>query len=132
MFVKYLLDNNYANKIYMLGFCAAVISYSFWKQTEEMLQFSKENEGSIFYIGIAFSFCCYTSAYLINKWNKWRWIPLIAFLVCVSRFTREVYLLYYPEETSEYNMLDYLNFLLTVYMVFNYYMHHRRKQFKKD
>lgn len=131
MFIKYLLKNNIDNKLYGLGFCIAVLGYTFWKQTEEMLNFSKENEGAVYFICIAFSFCCYTSAYLITKWDKWRWFPLLAFLVCVSRLLKELYLLYYPLEPDVYDFFDYINFLVTIYIVFGYYVKHRYDVFKK-
>ncbi len=132
MFLKYLLKNNIANKLYVLGFCVAILSYSLWKQTEEMLNFSEENEGAIYFIGIAFSFCCYTSAYMFTKWNKWRYFPMIAFSICLSRFFKEIYLLYYPEEVETYDFFDYFNFLVTVWIVFNYYVKQRHKEFKKS
>lgn len=132
MFINYILRNNIANKLYLLGFCVGVISYSLWKQTEEMLNFSKENEGAIFYIGIAFSFCCYTSAYMFTKWNKWRWFPMIAFSICVSRFCKEIYYLYYPDEITEYDIFDYINFLVTLWIVFNYYIKSQYKNYNNE
>ena len=132
MFIQYLLRNNFANKLYMLGFVVAVIAYTFWKQTEDMLNFSEENEGAIYFIGIAFSFCCYTSAYLLTKWDKWRWFPMLAFLVCVSRFIKEIYLLYYPSKVAPYDYFDYFNFLLTIYIVFGYYTKHQHEKYKKQ
>ena len=131
MFIKYLLKNNIPNKLYMLGFCVAFISYSFWKQGEDFLNFSKENEGALYFIGIAFSFCCYTSAYMFTKWDKWRFFPMIAFLICISRFCKEIYLLYCPDLTDNYDFFDYLNFLLTIWLVFNYYVRHRYNKFKE-
>ncbi|QQV90425.1 hypothetical protein Harreka1_18 [Olleya phage Harreka_1] len=130
MFVKYLIKNDIANKLYMLGFCVAVMSYSFWKQGEDVLNFSKENEGALFFIGIAFSFCCYTSAYMFTKWDKWRYFPMVAFLICVSRFIKEIYMLYYPDLTDKYDYFDYFNLLLSFWIIFNYYVKIRFQEYK--
>lgn len=130
MFIYYLLKNNIANKLYMLGFVVAVLSYSFWVDIESMLEFTDEQSGSFFYIGIAFSFCCYTSAYMFSKWDKWRWFPMIVVFICLSRFIKEIYYLYYPDEVTKYDWFDYINFLVTLWIVFNYYIKHRYKQWK--
>lgn len=132
MFIRYLLRNNVANKLYMLGFVVAVISYSFWVDVESMLQFTEEQQGSFFYIGIAFSFCCYTSAYMFTKWDKWRWFPMIVFFICLSRLSKEIYYLYYPEQIDQYDWFDYANFLVTIWIVFNYYVKHQYKLWKKS
>lgn len=130
MFIDYLLKNNIGNKLYLLGFVVAVISYSFWVDVESMLQFTEAQQDSFFYIGIAFSFCCYTSAYMFTKWYKWRWFPMIAFSICLSRLFKEIYYLYYPSKITDYDWFDYINFLITLWIVFNYYIKHRYKQWK--
>ena len=132
MFVNYLLRNNISNKLYMLGLAVAILSYSLWKQTEEMMNFAEENEGALFFIGIAFSFCCYTSAYMFAKWDKWRYVPMIAFSICVSRFVKEIYLLSYPDEVEVYDIYDYINFLTTLWIMFIYYVRYRNNKFKEE
>ena len=88
--IKFILKNNISNKLYTLGFVVAIISYSLWQPLEGMMQLAEDKSGSIFYIGIAFSFCCYTSAYLFTKWDKWRWFPLFVVLICIGRLLSEV------------------------------------------
>lgn len=124
--VEYLLKNNISNKLYMLGFVAAFVSYSLWQPIEEMLDFADKNKGGVFYIGTAFSFCCYTSAYLFTKWNKWRWFPMFVVLICLSRLLVEIYFLFDEDPQPEkYDYFDYVSFLITIFIVFNYYIKHR-------
>ena len=131
-FLNYLANNNISNKLYGLGFAIAVVSYSCWQPIEEMFKFSQENEGKVFFIGIAFSFCCYTSAYMFTKWNKWRWFPMFVTLICLSRLGKELYYLYNPAlDPTKYDVFDYINFLITIFIVFNYYVKHRYKKFKE-
>ena len=131
LIIEKLLSNNISNKLYLLGFVTAFISYSFWQPIEGLLKFGEENQGAVFYIGIAFSFCCYTSAYMFTKWNKWRFFPMFAFLVCLSRLSKEVYFLIYPtNDVTKYDVFDYISFLLTVFIMFNYYVKFRIEQKK--
>lgn len=124
--IEKLLKNNISNKLYLLGFFVAVISYSFWQPIEGVLEFSKKNEGTVFFIGIAFSFCCYTSAYLFEKWKIWRWFPLFVVLICLGGFLTEVLFLFDKDANPEkYELYDYINFLITIFIVFNYYVKHR-------
>lgn len=132
MFLDWILRNNISNKLYLLGFSMAVIGYTSWQPMEEMMNFSKEIEGSLFYIFIAFSFCCYSSAYMFTKWNKWRWFPMFVTLICVSRLLKEFYYLIYPEYVGEYDIFDYINFLITIWIVFNYYIRFQYKKFKDE
>lgn len=131
MFLNYLLRNNIDNKLYMLGFFLAIITYSFWQPIENVMKFSEENRGAIYYLGIALSFCCYTSAYMFTKWNSWRWFPMFVTLICLARVGNEVYFMCYPEENpEEYSIFDYINFLITIWVVFNYYIKSRHKEFE--
>lgn len=115
----------------MLGFTIGIIAYSFWQPLESALEFTEKNKGSIFYIGIAFSFCCYTSAYLFEKWNKWRWFPLFVVLICISRFLSEVlFLVDENPQPEKYELFDYISFLITIFIVFNYYIKHRSSKYK--
>lgn len=132
MFLEYILKNNICNKLYLLGFVIAIISYSLWQPLEEIMEFSQEKSGSIFYIGIAFSFCCYTSAYLFTKWDKWRWFPMFVTLICLGRLSKELYILIFDYVDSEkYDIFDYINFLITIYIVFMYYISWRKKKYCK-
>lgn len=115
----------------MLGFFVAVVSYSAWQPIESVLDFGEKNKGSIFYIGIAFAFCCYTSAYLFTKWKKWRWFPMFAVFICISRFLSEVLFLADDDPQPEkYELFDYISFLITIFIVFNYYIKYRVKKYK--
>ncbi len=130
MFIDYLLRNKIDNKLYMLGFIVAVFSYSFWKPIEGLLEFSEENSGTIYYMGGALAFCCYTSAYMFTKWNSWRWFPMFVALICLSRLGNEIWFFIYPEDNPEkYNIFDYLNFLITIWVVFNYFIKHQHKKY---
>jgi hypothetical protein len=112
----------------MLGFVIAFISYSFWQPLEKILEFQENNKGSIFFLGIAFAFCCYTSAYMFEKWNKWRWFPMFVVMICISRFTVECYILADDNANPEkYDIFDYISFLISVFIAFNYYIKHRMK-----
>ena len=130
-FIDYLLRNKIDNKLYTLAFFIAVISYSAWQPLEKLINISKENKGSIFYIGIAFSFCCYTSAYMFTKWEKWRWFPMFVFLICLSRLSKEVFYLFQDKpKVDEYDLFDYINFLITIFIVFNYYVKWQYENYK--
>ena len=131
MFLQYLLRNNFSNKLYLLGFVVAVLSYSLWYEAEVLFNIKDENEGAIFYIGIALSFCCYTSAYMFSKWDKWRWFPMFAFFICLGRLTKEIYIVNYPYDVETHDLWDYINFLLTIFIVFNYYIKYQHKKFKE-
>lgn len=127
--IDYLLRNNIENKLYALGFMFAVIGYSFWQPIEKFLKFGEENSGAMFFLCIALSFSCYTSAYLFTKWNKWRIFPMFVALICVSRVLKEIYYIYEPSANpTEYSLLDYVDFLLTIWLMFNYYVKYRYKQ----
>ena len=132
MFIKHLLKNNISNKLYAFGFVFAVIGYSLWQQIEDVLSFTEENEGSVHFLCLSLSFACYTSAYMFTKWDKWHYFPLFVSLICVSRVGNEIYLIVNPTANPEaYNIFDYINFLLTIWVVFNYYVRHRLKQYNK-
>lgn len=95
------------------------------------MEFSEHNQGALFYVGISFSFVCYASAYMFTKWDKWRWFPMFVTLICISRFTKEIFFLVFPSESSEnYDIFDYINFLITIYIVFMYYLKWQFKQYK--
>lgn len=131
--VEYLLKNNISNKLYMLGFVVAVIGYTYWQPLEDLAGLAEEKEGSIFFITVAFSFCCYTSAYLFTKWNKWRWFPMFVVFICLSRFLAELLLVADSDPNPEhYELLDYVSFLVTIFIVFNYYIKHRREEKEKS
>ena len=124
--IEKLLKNNISNKLYMLGFVVAIMSYSLWQPIESFLDLNENKKGSIWFIGIAFSFCCYTSAYLFEKWKIWRWFPLFVVLICLGRFLTEVLFLVDKDANPEkYELYDYINFLITIFIVFNYYVKHR-------
>lgn len=109
------------------------MAYTAWQPIESALDFAEENQGSIFYIGIAFSFCCYTSAYLFTKWDSWRWFPMFVVFICISRFLVEVAFLVDDEpDVEKYDMFDYISFLITIFIVFNYYIKYRFKQMKNE
>lgn len=129
--LDYLLKNNIDNKLFMLAFFVAFVSYSFWQPIEEMLEFAEHNKGSVFYIGIAFSFCCYTSAYMFTKWDKWRWFPMFVVLICIGRLLVEVLFVTNGGDPEAYDYTDYINFLITPFIVFNYYVSYRYKQMNK-
>ena len=132
-FIDYLIRNNIDNKLYSLAFFVAVISYSCWQPIEGAFEFSEEHEGLVFFIGIAFSFSCYASAYMFSKWDKWRWFPMFVSLICVSRLLRELYFIYDPtSDPTKYNAFDYIDFLITIFIVFNYYIKYRYKKYKED
>lgn len=132
MFLAFLLRNNISNKLFMLGFVIAIISYSAWHQIEDSLNIKEINKGCVFYIGISFAFICYASAYMFSKWNKWRWFPLYVTLICISRLIKEFYYLIYPEEITDHDIFDYINMLITIYIVFSYYIKHRHKQYIEE
>lgn len=130
-FLDYLLKNNISNKLYLLGFVIAVMSYSFWQPLEDALKFSENNQGSVFFIGIAFAFCCYTSAYMFSNWNKWRWFPMFVTLICLSRLFKELYYVVDEQaDPTQYDIFDYINSLITLFIVFNYYISYRHKKYK--
>ncbi len=133
MFIDYLLKNNIANKLYALGFVFAIIAYSFWQRVESMLKFTEENEGSVHFLCVALAFLCYTSAYMFTKWNKWRWFPMFVVLICFGSVCREIYFIKYPlEDPEQYSIVDYINFLLTIWIMFNSYVKYRLKKYKNE
>ena len=110
----------------MLGFVVAIITYLCWQPIEGLMELAEEKKGSIWFIGIAFSFCCYTSAYLFEKWKIWRWFPLFVVLIYLGRFLTEVLFLFDKDANPEkYELYNYINFLITIFIVFNYYVKHR-------
>lgn len=128
MFINFLLRNNISNKLYILGFIVAISAYNFWQPLEELTNLSK---GSIYFIGISFAFVCYTSAYMFTKWDKWRWFPMFVTLICLSRVGNEIYFSLNPTENPEkYNIFDYINFLITIWIVFSYYLKWQFKKYK--
>ena len=111
-FLNYLIKNNIDNKLYSLAFAVAIISYTFWQPLEDFMLFADENKGKLFFIGISFSFCCYTSAYMFTKWEKWRWFPMFVFFICLSRLGKELYYLHDVDlDPEKYDVFDYLNCL---------------------
>ncbi len=133
MFLKFLIKNNIDNKLYLLGFILAIIAYSFWKPIENYMEFSEENSGTIFYLGIALSFCCYTSAYMFTKYDTWRFLPMFVTLICLSRVGSEIYYIRFPNDNPEnYSIFDYINFLITIWVVFNYYVKWKHDKYKKN
>lgn len=107
----------------MLGFAFAYVGYSHWQSIEDKINLPPEKHGAIWGLCIAFSFLCYTSAYLFTKWDKWRWFPLFVVLICISRVTTEAYFLIDDNPDPEkYDIWEYISFLLTVYIVFSYWI----------
>ena len=117
----------------MLGFASAIVAYTAWQPLEDFIGFAEDKKGSLFFICVAFSFCCYTSAYMFTKWNKWRWFPMFVASICVSRFIVELLLVVDTDPKPEtYEMIDYISFLTTIFIVFNYYIKHRREERLKN
>ena len=131
MFLKYLLSKNIDNKLFILGFFFAIIAYSFWQPIEGILEFSEHNYGKIHFISIAFAFACYTSAYMFSVWDSWRWFPMIVVFICISRIVKELLFLGFPDDDpTKYDYIDYINALITVWIVFNYYIRWKFKRYK--
>ena len=129
--IDYLTDNNTSNKLYALGFVFAIVGYSWWSDIESLVNIPEHKKGVIWGLCIALAFLCYTSAYLLTKWNKWRWFPLFVVLICISRVGAEFIFIIDKNPTPEKRELyDYISFLITIFIVFNYYVKHRVKQFK--
>jgi len=117
----------------MLGFFVAWVSYSAWQPLEEYLEFHENNKGLIFYIGIAFAFCCYTSAYMFSKWDKWRWFPMFVVFICLGRLSTEFLFLVEDDPNPEaYDVIDYISFLITIFIVFNYYIRYKYNKYKES
>lgn len=133
MFLKYLLRNRIDNKLYMLGFFIAVLGYSLWQPIEEVLEFGEQNQGKVFFISIAFSFCCYTSAYMFSKWDSWRWFPMVVVFICLGRLIKELLFLGFPDDDpTKYDIIDYISSLLTLWVVFNYYIKYQYNKRKNN
>lgn len=131
-FSDFILRNKIDNKLFLLGFMFAMLGYSAWQPLEKTLGFSEENEGIIYFLCIALSFLCYTSAYLFTKWDSWHYFPLFVAVICFSRFLNEIYYMVYPlENPDEYNIFDYINFLITIWIIFNYYVVTQKKIYDK-
>ena len=132
MFLNYLLRNRIDNKLYILGFVVAVLGYSCWQPIEDVLQFGEQNQGKVFFISMAFSFCCYTSAYMFSRWDSWRWFPMVVVFICIGRLIKEFLFLGFPDDDpTKYDWLDYAGGLTTPFVVFNYYIKYRHKKFKQ-
>ena len=125
-FIFWLLKHKLDNLIFALGFIFAVVGYSFWKPLEEI--FNIENEGSVYYICISISFFFYTSAYFLTKYNTWRFFPMFVSMVCFARIIQEIF---YPEAALTYDWLEYLYFVLTIFIVLGYYIKYQFKKFKQ-
>lgn len=128
-FILWLLNNNMANKIFMLGFVFAFIGYSFWKPIGDILKLTEEGSYQVHFICVSISFFFYTFAYFLSKYDKWRWYPMFVTLICFSRVVQEMF---YPELAQTYQWLEYFNFVLTFFIVVFYYVKHQRTKFKED
>jgi len=126
-FIEWLIKHKCDNKIFLLGFIFAFTGYSFWKPLEEMLDI--EQEGSVYYICISISFFFYTFAYFLTKYNTWRFFPMFVSMVCLARVIQEIF---YPEAALTYDWLEYLYFVLTIFIVFGYYLKYQFGKFKNS
>ena len=128
-FISYLIKNDYSNKIFILGFIVAIAGYSFWKPIRDAFFLSEEACYQIHFICVSLSFFFYTLAYLLSKYDKWRWFPLFVTMVCLSRVLQEIF---YPTLSQEYEWLEYFNFALNVGIVLFYYIKYKRKKFDNE
>lgn len=123
-----IFKNNLDNKLYLLGFVFAYVGYSHWQQAEKVLDIPESKSGVIWGLCIALSFLCYTSAYLFTKWNNWRWFPMFVVLICISRvITDTLFLVDSNPDPKVYDIYDYVSFLVTVFIVINYYVKNKMK-----
>lgn len=125
-FILYMARKSLDNILFTLGFIFAVGAYSFWRPLEEIL--GVENEGQVFYVGIALAFTFYTGAYLVAKYKTWRWLPYFVFVVCASRALKELNY----EAVQEYEWMEYLLTGLTGLAVVFHYVKYKHKKYLED
>jgi len=128
-FIYYLLRNKLENFIFFLGFVFAIAGYTLWKPLGILLNLTDEQSYSIFYVCIAVSFFCYTFAYYLTKYHKWRWFPMFVYLICGSRVVLEITR---PEDSQTFDLIEYGMFVLTIFIVFCYYIKFRYKKYNEE
>ncbi len=128
-FTEYLVSKKIENFIFFMGFVFAIAGYSLWKPLGIILNLTDEQSYSIFYVCISVSFFFYTFAYYLTKYHKWRWFPMFVYLVCGSRVVLEITR---PEESQNYDLIEYGMFVLTILIVFVYYVQFRRRKYDEE
>ena len=125
-FIKYITEKSLENYIFFLAFIVGIGAYSFWKPLESLLEI--KNEGQIFYIGIAMAFALYAGAFLVAKYNTWKWFPAFVVSVCLSRVFTELN----PELAKTYDWIEYAVFCATALLFVFYFLRHKHNKFYKN
>jgi len=128
-FVEYLVSKRVENFIFFMGFIFAIMGYSLWKPLGILLNFTEEESYQIFFVCISVSFFFYTFAYFLTKYYEWRWFPMFVYLVCLSRVVLEATR---PEDSQNYDLAEYGMFVLTMFIVFVYYLQYRHRKYKDE
>ena len=128
-FTLWLIKKKAANKIFVIGSLFGFIGYTMWRPIGNIFHLSEEKSYQVYFSCIAISLFFYTFAYFLTKYDKWRWYPMFVTLICFSRVIQEIF---YPELNQNYVWLEYLNFILTFFLVVFYYIKYKNDEFKKE
>lgn len=125
-FVLYMAKRSLENYLFFFGFIFAIGAYSFWKPIENILKI--EQNGQVFYIGIAMAFVFYTGAFLVAKYKTWKWFPAFVVSVCVSRVFTEMN----PKLAQKYDWTEYAVFCLTMLVFVFYFIKYKWNKYYAD
>jgi len=112
-----------------MGFVFAIAGYSLWKPLTAILNLTDEQGYQLFYVCISVSFFFYTFAYYLTKYYKWRWFPMFVYLVCGSRVILEITSI---EDSQTHSLLEYGLFILTIFIVFGYWLKFKYKKYNES
>lgn len=121
-FIIQMARNKLAKFIFFLVFVVFICAYSLWKPLWDAFGLDEGDSYRIFFAGIAAGFVFYGLAFFIVKYNKWRWIPMLAWSIALSRVIFEIYS---PKDAQTYYFWEYFFFVLSALMVFGYWVKYR-------
>ena len=124
-FILHMARTKIANFLFVMGFVVSLCAYSLWQPLGE--RFGMEDGGAqLFYAGIAAAFMFYGLAYFVVKYQKWRWVPMLVWTVAFSRVMFEIFS---PKDAQSYYFWEYFFFVVSVLMVFAYWVRYRWKKY---
>lgn len=124
-FTLWLHKRRLENFIFGVAFACGICAYSFWKPLGKVLKMTIEESYRLYFIGISLAFFFYSLAFWLCKYNKWHWFPMFVTLICFARVIQEMF---FHEWATKYDLMEYINFLITFFLVFLSYL---KKQYKK-
>lgn len=115
--------------IFGIAFACGIGAYSLWKPIGQLFNMTLEESYRLYFIGIALAFFFYALAYWLCKFNKWHWFPMFVTLICGARVIQEMF---FYEIALKYDVMEYVNFLITAFLVYLSYLKRHWKKYKLD